>query len=85
MSLLKYKDQQGNWHSVGIQQPIDNIPTENSPHAVSSGGVYDALKNGGLPYSTTAPTSNNTDGIKIVVLSSEPSTKYSGWLYIITG
>jgi len=39
----------------------------------------------GLPYTTTAPSANNTDGIKIVVLSSEPSTRYDGYLYIITG
>ena len=38
----------------------------------------------GLPILTTAPSANNTDGIKIVVLSSEPATKYNGYLYIIT-
>lgn len=39
----------------------------------------------GLNYLTTAPNSANASGLKIVVLSSEPSTKYSGYLYIITG
>lgn len=38
-----------------------------------------------IDYVTTAPTAANTDGIKVAVLSSEPATKYSGWLYIITG
>lgn len=38
-----------------------------------------------LYYTTTAPTADNTDGLKIAVLSSEPVMKYSGWLYIITG
>ena len=39
-----------------------------------------------LVYSTTAPTANNTSGrLKIVVLSSEPATKYDGYLYIFTG
>ena len=39
-----------------------------------------------LDIRTTAPTSNNTSGkLKVAVLSSEPSRKYSGWLYIITG
>lgn len=39
----------------------------------------------GFPYTTTAPTADNTDGnLKVVVLSSEPGTKYNGWLYIIT-
>lgn len=39
---------------------------------------------GGLSYLTTAPTAANTQGIKLVVLSEEPATKYDGWLYIIT-
>ena len=34
---------------------------------------------------TTAPSADNTDGgIRIVVLSSEPATRYNGYLYIIT-
>lgn len=41
-------------------------------------------KAGGVSYLTEAPTSNNTDGLKFVVLSSEPATKYEGYLYIIT-
>ena len=40
---------------------------------------------GGLEAITTEPTAANTNGIKIVVLSSEPATKYDGYLYIITG
>lgn len=39
----------------------------------------------GLPIITTAPSEANTDGLIICVLSSEPATKYSGYLYIITG
>ena len=38
-----------------------------------------------LPYLTTAPSADNTDGIKIVVLSSQPSTLYNGYLYLILG
>lgn len=39
-----------------------------------------------VAYTTTAPTSANTSGrLKFVVLSSEPATKYDGYLYIITG
>lgn len=41
---------------------------------------------GSVPYITTAPSANNTSGrLIIVVLSSEPATKYDGYLYIITG
>lgn len=51
----------------------------------SSGAITGVLTtSSGLPYTTTAPSSANTDGIKIAVLSSEPATKYSGWLYFIT-
>lgn len=37
-----------------------------------------------LPILTTAPVADNSDGLKIVVLSSEPATKYAGYLYLIT-
>lgn len=39
---------------------------------------------GGIEYLTTAPTANNTDGLKFVVLSAEPTTYYNGYYYIIT-
>ena len=39
-----------------------------------------------VKYLTTAPVANNTSGrLQIVVLSSEPATRYDGYLYIITG
>lgn len=51
-----------------------NVPWEGSSGAAS-----------GVTYLTTAPSSNNPDNdLKFVVLSSEPTTKYSGYLYIIT-
>ena len=40
---------------------------------------------GGLDYATTAPTANNTQGVKIAILTTEPGTKYTGWLYFIQG
>ena len=52
-----------------------NIDSNNN-NTISLDGV--------IPYTTTAPTANNTTGLKIVVLSSEPATKYDGYLYIIT-
>lgn len=36
-----------------------------------------------VPYVTTAPVADNTNGLKVCVLSSEPATKYNGWLYFI--
>lgn len=49
-----------------------------------------AIKDGGsakgVKYQTTAPTSANTEGdLKFVVLNDDPITKYSGYIYIITG
>ena len=41
---------------------------------------------GNLPYLTTAPSADNTSGfLKIVVLASDPATKYDGYLYLISG
>ena len=40
---------------------------------------------GGIDYATTAPTANNTEGVKIAILTTEPGTKYTGWLYFIQG
>ena len=37
-----------------------------------------------VQYSTTAPTADNTSGLKFVVLSAEPATYYNGYYYIIT-
>lgn len=64
------------------------------PYATSS--QYGAVKPGtgltsssgtlnvsSLPILTTAPTSANSDGVKIVYLESEPATKYSGYIYLI--
>lgn len=39
---------------------------------------------GVIPYTTTAPSAANNTGVKIAILSSEPATKYAGWLYFIT-
>ena len=50
---------------------------------LNTSGVGNFL--GGLSYITTAPTSDNTSGgLIIVVLPSEPATKYNGYLYLIT-
>lgn len=39
---------------------------------------------GALPYITTEPDSANANGIIIVVLDHEPTTRYNGYWYIIT-
>ena len=45
----------------------------------------DNVVNDGMSYTTTAPSAPNTNGLmKLAVLSSDPATKYAGWLYYIT-
>ena len=71
------------------------IPTNNNQltngagYITSSGSCASATSStvaDNVTYLTSAPSSNNTSGrLKFVVLSSEPSTKYSGYVYIITG
>lgn len=62
------------------------VGTESDLTGLDVGGTKYKVRDGvtnGLGYLTTAPTSANNDGIKIVVLSAEPATKYNGYLYII--
>lgn len=44
----------------------------------SGGGLAE-----GVQFLTEAPTADNPDGLKFVVLTSEPATKYNGYIYII--
>ena len=62
-----------------------NIPTTFSYNNLTNvpSNITNLGSNGQLPYLTSAPTSANTTGLKIVYLTSEPSTKYSGYLYLI--
>ena len=47
-----------------------------------TGTIAANLFDGGFGYLTSAPISaNTTGGVKLVVLNSEPSTKYDGYLY----
>lgn len=61
-----------------------NVPYANGNTATSTFNLGKPASDFGLGYSTTAPTADNTDGIKIVVLPSEPATRYLGYWYIIT-
>lgn len=74
-----------------ISVAITELPINNSATVQRSGTNENPTITFGIPisrgiiYQTTAPGSANTDGtLKVVVLSSEPATKYAGYLYIIT-
>lgn len=44
----------------------------------------DTISVSGVPYLTTAPAADNTDGtLKFVVLTAEPATRYNGYVYLI--
>ena len=68
-------------HSSGDQYKIPYVSDNASGNMWAYGKPASDF---GLGVLTTAPTAANTDGLKIVVLSSEPATRYSGFLYIIT-
>lgn len=72
---------------------LDTYNTSANPTLAGTEAALEGVKINGtsyknqpssMSYLTTAPSADNTDGIKIVVLSSEPATKYNGYLYIIT-
>ena len=77
------------WDGVGIGDI--NVQAGNQykvPFATSNGQAYNLAmgkpaSDFGLGYTTTAPTANNTDGLKFVVLTAEPATYYDGYYYII--
>lgn len=74
--------------TASVALPIPTSSDNGKVLGVSS-GAYALIASptpSGVSYLTTAPSANNPDGdLKFVVLSSEPATKYSGYLYIITG
>lgn len=65
--------------SSGTPARLANGTAGNLLRAGTNGPEY----SNALPYLTTAPSADNTDGIKIVVLSQEPSSKYNGYLYFV--
>lgn len=50
------------------------------PHAA----LDEQIKADSVSFLTTAPEKENTDGLKFVVLSYVPETRYDGYVYIIT-
>lgn len=83
-------------HLRGGTNPVNMLDAGNTaanPTLAGTEAALESLKINGtsyknqpssMQYLTTAPSAANTDGIKIVVLSSEPATKYNGYLYLIT-
>lgn len=78
-----------NKYQLGISTPLgsQNYPMYVGLDASGSVRIWNPAEvDMGIPYITTAPTSDNTSGKLIfVVLASEPQTRYAGYYYIILG
>ena len=60
---------------------LGSTPTHtHSQYVLATGGELTASA---VSYTRTLPTSANTNGLKFVLCSSEPTTKYNGWVYLI--
>lgn len=63
-----------------LQTGKQNVLTAGSGISIAS----DTISVSGVPYLTTAPAADNTDGtLKFVVLTAEPAQKYNGYVYLI--
>lgn len=81
----------GSWDYIGSESvgytkaETDTLLNAKQATITSSTALTAKTINAGIIYQTTAPTSNNANGVKIAILDTEPSTKYTGWLYFIKG
>ena len=77
-------DSESTYRTGNVNLTAANIGAAASSHTHSYAGSGSA---GGpatcVAVTTTAPTANNTSGLKIAYLTSDPATKYTGWLYLI--
>lgn len=88
--LYNSYDNGDNWYALGR---FTSIPAGGNAGQIlgkKTNADYDVeWKDGGglaegIQYLTSAPTQANADGLKFVVLTEEPQTRYSGYIYIIT-
>lgn len=63
----------------GFLTSHQSIKTITGTSMVGNGDVLPSA----VGYTTTVPSAANTDGLKFVLCSSEPATKYNGWVYLI--
>lgn len=65
---------------------LDTLSTLTIANGLTINGTAKKFATDSIQASTTAPTADNTSGyLQIVVLSSEPATRYNGYWYIIIG
>ena len=75
----------GPYRVSSINSKRGNVSIDNSLQTTGSNTAGTLGLSGKLPYLDTAPSADNTSGfMTIVVLSSEPATRYDGYLYVIT-
>lgn len=71
----------------GSVDTVNTTQTPNYDYKWQQWNVQPAAESGGLAEGvqvlTTAPSANNPNGLKFVVLNDEPPTRYDGYFYII--
>lgn len=75
-------DFSGSYDDLTNKPTIPTVPTNVSAFANDAGYLINE-SNEFVAYTTVEPTAANTDGLKIVLLDSEPATKYDGYVYLI--
>lgn len=71
-------------HATNADNATEAGHATTSDTATTATNATNAMISVKLSYTTTVPTSGNSEGLKVAVLTAEPQTKYNGWLYIIT-
>ncbi len=70
--------------TTGNYNDLSNKPVTGVSSVNGASGDVSLGDTTGIRILTTAPQSDNTSGVKFVVLSSEPANKYNGYIYLIT-
>lgn len=75
-------------YEIVTEGEVDTINTTQTPNYAYSWQQWNVQAAqgtlaAGVQYLTEAPTADNPDGLKFVVLNSEPATKYKGYIYTI--
>lgn len=68
----------------GVDGAATRLAKGNNGELLRVNGSGNVAYGNNLPIITTAPSADNTDGLIICVLDSDPATKYDGYLYLIT-
>lgn len=67
-----------------LRSELDDIIGAGADESFMTSSGVESMIEEGIPFTTTAPTTDNTNGkAKVVLLFEEPDTRYEGYLYFI--